>query len=378
MAIVHPQILRGGGEAVWAWTIEALKNECNLTLITVDSVDLNEINSFYSTHLRPRDFRLWRVVPFLSKIPGLYLLRRHIVMRYCKAWSARFDLFFSTQNEMDFGVSGIQYIHFPVHAEDLLRCLDQMPRHWFYQDTWPRQLYKGLLMKLSAYSEEGVRGNLTLTNSSWTAAHIRNAYNLDSLVIYPPVLDDFPTIPWLARENGFVYVGRISPEKEIEKIIAIIREVRRHQPDLHLHLVGPIEDKCYAERIKNLDGNSEWFTLEGAVDRAILRTLIAKHRFGIHGMSGEHFGIAVAEMAKASCLVFAPDMGGPAEIIGDQRLLYDSSQDAVQKIVQMLSSPDLQNHVSKKIIEATRKFSVEHFIKSIREVVAGFLASSST
>jgi glycosyltransferase involved in cell wall biosynthesis len=373
VAIVHPQILGGGGEAVLAWTIQALKNRYDLTLITVDSVDLNEINSFYSTHLRPGELRLRRVVPFLSKIPGLYLLRRHLVMRYCKAWRSRFDLFFSTQNEMDFGVSGIQYIHFPAHAEYLLRYLGQMPHHWFYQDTGPRRLYRGLLTRLSAYHEEGVRGNLTLTNSSWTAAHIRQAYNLESQIIYPPVLDDFPTTPWLTRENGFVCVGRISPEKEIEKIIAIVREARGRQPDLHLHIVGPIDDKRYAEQIKNLEGNSRWFSLEGAIDRATLRTLIAQHRFGIHGMSGEHFGIGVAEMAKAGCLVFAPNTGGPAEIIGDQRLLYDSPQDAVRKIVHMLSSHDLQNDASNKIIEATRKFSVENFMKSVKKVVAEFL-----
>lgn len=376
VAIVHPQFLRGGGEAVLAWTIEALKNAYDLTLITVDDIDPNEINSFYSTHLRPSDFKLQRVVPFLSKIPGLYLPRRHLVMRYCKAWRSRFDLFFSTQNEMDFGVSGIQYIHFPVHAEELLRCLGQMPRHWFYRDTGPRRLYKWLLMKLSAYNEEGVRDNLTITNSSWTAAHIRKAYNLDSRIIYPPVLDDFPKIPWRERENGFVCIGRISPEKEIEKTIAIVREVRNHQPDLHLHLIGPIADKRYAERIKSLKGNSEWFTLDGAIDRAKLRTLIAEHRFGIHGMSGEHFGIGVAEMAKAGCLVFAPNKGGPKEIIRDQRLLYDSPQDAVQKITYMLSNHDLQKDVSNNIVESTHTFSAEGFMNSIRKVVAEFLSQS--
>ena len=43
---------------------------------------------------------------------------------------------------------------------------------------------------------------------------------------------------------------------------------------------------------------------------------MAQHRYGIHTMENEHFGIGVAEMVRAGCIPFVHDSGGPVEIVG--------------------------------------------------------------
>ena len=62
---------------------------------------------------------------------------------------------------------------------------------------------------------------------------------------------------------------------------------------------------------------------------------MATHRYGIHGMREEHFGMAPAEMARAGCIVWVPRGGGQMEIVGREPvLMYDSEDDAVEKIVE--------------------------------------------
>jgi hypothetical protein len=58
------------------------------------------------------------------------------------------------------------------------------------------------------------------------------------------------------------------------------------------------------------------------VTRDELRAAVASHRYGIHAMEEEHFGMGPAEILSAGCLLFAHDSGGPVEILGgEERLL---------------------------------------------------------
>ena len=50
-------------------------------------------------------------------------------------------------------------------------------------------------------------------------------------------------------------------------------------------------------------------------------------------MEEEHFGMVVAEMIKAACIVFVPKGGGQVEIVGeDERMIYDDMIEASEKI----------------------------------------------
>jgi hypothetical protein len=42
---------------------------------------------------------------------------------------------------------------------------------------------------------------------------------------------------------------------------------------------------------------------------ANLEYIVSRHRFGLHGMKGEHFGIAPAELICGGCITFVPDDG---------------------------------------------------------------------
>ncbi|MDA8035532.1 MAG: hypothetical protein M0T71_15445, partial [Actinomycetota bacterium] len=46
------------------------------------------------------------------------------------------------------------------------------------------------------------------------------------VVLHPPAVCRGGGQPWDERENGFLCLGRIAPEKEIERVIAILDRVR--------------------------------------------------------------------------------------------------------------------------------------------------------
>src|SRR5271163_2951366 len=61
--IAHPRLVHvGGGNAVSAWAIQALSQEHDVTLATLDPPDCAALNVTFGTHLSPEDFEV-RVAP---------------------------------------------------------------------------------------------------------------------------------------------------------------------------------------------------------------------------------------------------------------------------------------------------------------------------
>ncbi|HEX9445386.1 MAG TPA: glycosyltransferase family 4 protein, partial [Candidatus Binatia bacterium] len=230
--------------------------------------------------------------------------------------------------------------------------------------------------KISDFSMERLKHNLTLVNSNWTGGKIRECHGIDSTTLYPPVPGDFPAVPWAEREDGFVCVGRFSPEKELDKVIDIIAAVRSRGRDAHLHLIGggAAGFGSYAAHIRRRAAeNASWVFLHEDVPRAELAALVARHRYGIHGMSEEHFGMAVAEMVRAGCVVFVPRGGGQVEIVeGDERLLYSGREEAAAKIARTMSDEERQTTLRKVLASRKPLFTTERFMAGVREIVRGF------
>jgi glycosyltransferase involved in cell wall biosynthesis len=142
--------------------------------------------------------------------------------------------------------------------------------------------------------------------------------------------------------------------------------------------VGYIDDPAYVRRLyRAAKAQGDWLSFHQDLPRNTLETLIAQNRYGIHGMVGEHFGIAPAELQKGGCITFVPDDGGPVEIVGhDERLIYHSVDDAVEKIDRMLRDADLRMDVLRGVADRAGRFSETRFMAEILEAVEDFDASS--
>ena len=113
IAVLFPAFFGGGAESIALWMVEVLKDEYDLTLITFSKLDLEQLNSLYSTHLQSDDFAIeipYKNTPLpalLTSRYGFFTARQHLLLRYFKEINHRFDLSIGAFNEMDMGKRGI-------------------------------------------------------------------------------------------------------------------------------------------------------------------------------------------------------------------------------------------------------------------------------
>lgn len=379
VALIHPGLGFGGSEAPVLWTIEALKGDCEVTLITTGEVDLARLNAYYGTSLSPQDFSIQRApIPVglrnTAKFAGW---KGSFVQRYVRRVAPEFDVLISSYGPMDFGRRGFQMIADFAFVEEWRFSLHPGVRswkRWWYGRSPLRQLYLATCAMVSQASPDGWKRNLTLSNSEWTANLLRQKFGVESQTLYPPVEDNFPQVPFSDRDQGFVCLGRISPEKRVDAIIVILSRVRQRGHNIHLHILGGLDDSPYGASLKALAGqNREWVFLEGWAIGEGKKRLLSSHRYGIHGRQNEPFGIAVGEMVNAGCITFVPNGGGQVEIVNHPALIFKDEADAVEKIDAVLRNNVDQESLRHHLRQSTNRFSPQSFQAQIRQAVRDFL-----
>jgi glycosyltransferase involved in cell wall biosynthesis len=373
----------GGANAVKTWMIEALIPYYDITVLSWFPVDLDSVNRYYGSDLRQSDIKI--LVPpgwirwLINNIPRdpYYFQGYSYIMRWCKMIRHRYDTLLTTHNETDFGKKGIQYVHYPYQQINQIRepvWIGSAGVYRYILDWIKTHIRPWRIM--SGFSFHRMKQNLTLVNSNWTGALLKEIYGVPSVVLYPPVPDDFPKIQWKHRENGFVCIGRLSAEKKVENMIDILSAVRVLFPDVHMHIIGFTTeyDKDYYQRIqRRINDNNSWIFLHLDISRKELTEIVSHHRYGIHAMQDEHFGIAVAEMVCSGNIVFVPNCGGQVEIIGhDSRLLYDSKEKAVEKIIHVLNHSDKQASLRRYLNSRKELFSREKFTQQLLYIMKEF------
>lgn len=376
VAIAQPTLAPGGGtEAVTAWTIEALKEDHQVTLITFSPVEIAQLNRFYGTRLNPGEFELVHppLLPFLSRTRRFSILKDHLIMRYCKAVRDRFDLFICPSGVMDFGCRGVQYVGLGPGSA-LVKVLGQngeAPGGYLHLKRW---FMRGCQW-LSGFSEESTRQNITLAPSQWAGKVIEGVFAIhDYRVVYPPIDAPVPATSWESRRDGFLCVARIIPEKRIEAVIEILRGVRESGYDISLRIIGRQDDPNYARKIRRMCRDcGSWISLDEVLDRSQLLPLLGQYKYGIHGALDEPFGIAIAEMVKAGCIVFVPNGGGQVEIVDSPNLTYAGVEDGVFKITGVLGDSQLQSALQTHLATQGELFSSQAFCGATRSVVREIL-----
>jgi len=370
----------GGGTCVAAYALQALRREFEVTVLSWHPVDFEPVNAAFGTTLKQADFRFlhvpdwWRRAHEIAHLP-LALLCASLLQRAARQLLGceRFDLVVSTSNEIDVGVRAVQYVHYPWNY---------YPRpdadYRWYHFKPALVLYRAMAVAINGGTDEGIARNLTLVNSAWTGQRFEQWYGAAAHVLYPPVPMDRKPLPWDQRSDTFACVGRMSPEKNVEGVIDILAEVRRRGHAVSLLICGQRQVPAYERKVSALAAaHADWIELSLDLPRTELIERLATCRYGIHGMIGEHFGIAVAEMGRLGCLCFAPAEGGPAEILGgDPALLYASPRDAIEKIRRVLEDPGALAQARERLETRARLFSVERFNTEFLRICSEFAAAS--
>jgi glycosyltransferase involved in cell wall biosynthesis len=368
IAVYYPFFMGGGAEAVGLWILEALKGKYDLTLFTTTPVNFERLNSMYGTSLSSEWVTVKALIPnslrsachfLIANSADFRMLCLHLLVRYFKANSHQYDLVSSAFNAIDLGKKGIQYIHW-------IKVVEGTP---FYRS-------------ISGFSQDQIKENISIANSYCVADSVKKTYEVDSTVVYPPVVIDAPMIPWEEKENAFICSGRLVPAKQPHKVIQILRAVRKRGFDIKLHMTGGgggTSEWKYQRWLKDMvKKNSSWVTLYENLKYKDYVNVVSRCRYGIH-YKQEPFGISIAEMVKAGAIPFVKSKGGQIEIVGEhnQALFFDDDEDAVEKIVRILSDQTQQDKALKLLEEQRNLFSTHRFVTEINAVVDSYFEAES-
>lgn len=374
LAVIHPDLeMKGGAEDVCMHVLEALQNDHDVTLFTLVDPNIGELNEYFETSVRKPTTRLIsRTGTELNRRAenSLVQLQAALLGRAVEQYCDEFDLLISTKNEFAFGRKSVQYVHSPqfMSADPGLGSSGLVKR-----------AYDQLCRSLAGINPSDIRSNVLLANSNWTANIVEQTYGGTARTVYPPVnCSKYSKRKWSEREQGFLTIGRIGPSKNVLRNIDVIAKLRERGHNVHLHIVGPTTDDDYCERVERRAAEHEFIHFEGAVEYEELTRLITAHRYGLHGRPYEHFGIVVAEMAAGGALPFAPNSGGQREILNENpHLLYESVDDAVEKMDRVLSSPELAQTLRGEIASTVERFDRPQFKETVRDVISEAISGAS-
>ncbi|MEA5513661.1 glycosyltransferase [Nodularia sp. UHCC 0506] len=364
IAIYYPYFMGGGAEAVGLWIIQALKDQYDITLFTLGDIQLKKLNSMYGTSIFDEDIKIKSILPpfldiicylIMAKNNNFRMLFFHLLIRIFKQNSHKYDLVMSGYNAMDMGQKGIQYVHW-------IKVLEGKPFH----------------RKISAFSQKQLLQNISIANSYCVADNFNKHYGINAnVVVYPPVVIETPDIDWMDKEEAFICSGRIVEAKQPHKVIKILKTVRERGFDIQLHITGGgggFYEWKYLNLVKKMvKQNSDWITLHENLPYKEYIQVLGKCKYGIH-FKQEPFGISIAEMVKAGAVPFVKSEGGQIEIVGqhNQELFFNNEQEAVEKIIDVLSNSAKQNKLLQSLNQQKDLFSTQRFMSEINDVVASY------
>jgi hypothetical protein len=377
--VAHPYLHpAGGGNSVAAWALEALRDEFDVTLATLGPVNCEALNRNFGTALGPRDFTI-RIAPASLRallrcfpMPGA-LLQQCCTMRWAQTLDREkhFDAVLSTQNEADLRRDGLQYVHFPW----VYLPRPDLETRWFHRIPGVLSGYRGFCRRVARASIAGLSRSLSLANSEFVADRIRDTHGVESKILYPPVPGGFPPIAMEDRVNGIVALGRMHNCKRWEMAVEIADRVRSRGVALSLTLLSHRDDIEFGTRLEALAATRPWFRIRYNLTRQELVQEVARHRYGIHTMEDEHFGIAPAELQRAGCITFVHRSGGPMEIVGQrEELMFSDAGEACEKICRVARDAALAAELRRFAEERGRFFSEDRFCAELR----GYVRNSMT
>jgi glycosyltransferase involved in cell wall biosynthesis len=383
--IAHPWMGRGGSEATAMWSLDALQSLAKVTFTTSSPIDWEGLNAAYGTRVDPARIRFLPAprLPAVKNGTTVAFWQRAYFERFCRTLGDRFDVCISAYNPIRFGRPGIQLIgDFSFNEECRLRLYPHAADQSRHRPSLMRQCYISIGERIAGRAElpATAPGDLVVANSRWCAAVLQRMFQIpDAPLLHPPVLTS-QSVSAAARDPlGFVCLGRVVPDKEIDIIIGILDRVRAAGHPVTLDLLGSFGNCEHAHEIRRLaDQRREWIRTPGFLGPREKMERFASRSFGIHACRVEAFGIAVAEMAAAGLVPFVPHDGGSSEILAEESLTYHDPDEAVRKIIARIADSAGTEAMRPVIREQAERFGPRHFARNLLGIVEQFLGRPLT
>lgn len=252
------------------------------------------------------------------------------------------------------GTPVISYCHTPMrYAWEWRQELARFP--WAVRPLWPP-----VAAALRAADRRWARRvNVFIANSRNVAKRIKTYYGRSAEVVYPPIdLDFWTPDPSVAREEFFLYAGRLVPYKRPDLVVEAATKA-----GIRLVVAGGGPE---AKRLSALAGPTVEFVANPS--REVLRDLYRRTRALVFA-GIEDFGMTLVEAQACCAPVIARADGGALETVRDGitgRLYAGSS---VQDLGAELTAFDASHYSASDIRSNSERFSSQEFSARLRAIV---------
>jgi glycosyltransferase involved in cell wall biosynthesis len=254
----------------------------------------------------------------------------------------------------------ISYIHAPTQY------------YWGKYDQYLSQPGFGILNPLMRFGLKALVGPLRradyrfaqkpdvlIANSTFVQQEIKQYYNRDSIVVFPPVSVVDTTLK--TKRDGFVIIGRQSNWKRIDLAIESVK-----QTGDKLTIIG--DGAEHAALVKLADGAKNIKFKAPVYDDKKKSEILASAK-GFIFTSQEPFGIAPVEALMTGTPVIALQDGGALDFVIDGKNGVFFNEQTIESLKAAIIRFDLIKFSLAEVKKSAAKFSDANFKKQIKELV---------
>ncbi|MBE2245712.1 MAG: glycosyltransferase [Candidatus Competibacteraceae bacterium] len=360
IAIIHDWLITpGGSEKVLKELLYLLRNHDTTLFTLMDFLsDEDRLNFLFGKKTQ---------TSFLQTIPGIHRNYKYYLPLFPKAIrslnTSDFDLIISSSHSVAKGVRKypgqmhISYCHTPMrYIWDLRK--QYMIDHGVNSGL-KRLLVKPMVKKLRKWDyETAANVDFFIANSKHISKRIKQHYEKESTVIYPPVNTSFFS-SYEKKEDFFVTASRLVPYKKV----GLIAEAFAALPDKRLIIIG--NGSCWQQIRKNLSSNIEMIQYDTS---EVLRYYLQRARAFIFAAE-EDFGITPVEAMACGTPVIGYNKGGLLETVKDGISGQFFQHQTVKSIVDAIYrfENDAEIFQPQKISQTVAPFSQLRFRKEISD-----------
>ena len=212
---------------------------------------------------------------------------------------------------------------------------------------------------------------LLFVNSNYAKKRIKEIYNKDAVIVYPPKNESFKILN--IKKKDFIYShGRVIPDKKVEYVI----EAMKHLPENNLIISGKIE-KSYENKLKELIRKlklEKRIKILGKISEKELVRLYNEAKVFVLTAPKEDFGIVPIEAMSCGTPVVAwDDRAGPAETVienvnGFLAKPYDT-KDLAENIKKAFNKKWDKNKIRKTTEKFSDKVQSKIFLNEIKTIL---------
>ncbi len=231
-----------------------------------------------------------------------------------------------------------------------------------------------------------------ITNSRFTQYHLKN-WGIQATVVYPYLDSQFldTKIENIKKDKIILSVGRFFGHlhsKKHEVAINTFKLIKGKNilfKDFKLIIAGGLQnsDKEYFEKLVEMAKDDPSIILSPNVSYSNLmalydKSLIFWHMTGLgvdanlYPEQTEHLGITPLEAMAKGCVTFAPNVGGPKELISDGQtgFLFSTEKELIEKTEYAVENPDISKTIAKSAHTFVAKsFNYDVFSQTVKKVL---------